>query len=247
MGKRKILLAIIAGAVLVAAAAAVAVAAASRRTSGPDIAINGRDISAEEYLSCMESVEYDTKVQIQQEYGADYDEEFWTGEYGGRAGYEILAGNTVERLKYIHAVYDIAKENQDVDDAGYEAIKKRWEDENARRSEKSSNGEVIYGLQEYTFDLYLQYEMSSLKETYCNDDSREGMDLTEEEVLEHYNSRDWIYGENGEKANLDMARVAVEREVREQKYDDMAMSRVENSKVDGDMESASEFILKNIE
>ena len=51
--------------------------------------------------------------------------------------------------------------------------------------------------------------MSSIKEQYCNDKTREGMDLTEEEIVEHYNSRDWIFGENAEKADLETARVAV--------------------------------------
>lgn len=45
------------------------------------------------------------------------------------------------------------------------------------------------------------------------------MDLTEEEIVEHYNSRDWIFGENAEKADLETARVAVIRELREEKYD----------------------------
>ncbi len=246
MKRRKICLIIISG-IIFAAAAAVAAKAVFERAAGPDIVIDGKRVSKEEYLICMKSVEYDTKIQIQQEYGAGYDEKFWTRQYGGSAGYEILAENTVERLKHIHAVYEIARENGDVGDSGYEAIKKRWEGENARRSEKTGSGEVIYGLKEYTFDLYLQYEMSTLKETYCNDQSREGMSLTEEEVLEHYNSRDWIFGEDAEKADLDTARIAVERELREQKYDHIVRQRAENSKVDGDMESVSEFTLKNIQ
>ncbi len=49
---------------------------------------------------------------------------------------EILADNTVKSLKYIHAVYDLAKEQGDVTDSSYEALEKRWKDENAERSEK---------------------------------------------------------------------------------------------------------------
>lgn len=71
---------------------------------------------------------------------------------------------------------------------------------------------MIYGLKEYTFELYLQYEMSGLKEEYCNDRSREGMDLTDEEMLKHYNSREWIFGESEENADFHKAKVAVERE-----------------------------------
>ncbi len=67
-------------------------------------------------------------------------------------------------MKYVHAVYDLAKECGDVSDSSYKALEKRWKDENAKRSEKVEKGEVVYGLKEYTFQLYLQYEVSTLKE-----------------------------------------------------------------------------------
>ena len=121
------------------------------------------------------------------------------------------------------------------------------DEENNSRKEKLANNEVIYGLKEYSYDLYLQYEMSSIKEQYCNDKTREGMDLTEEEeIVEHYNSRDWIFGEEAKKADLETAHVAVIRELREEKYDAIIEQRVENSQVSGDMESMNQFTLKNI-
>ena len=194
----------------------------------------------------MQFVMYDTKMQIQQQYDVDYDDDFWKKKYGKKYGYEILAENTLESLKYIHAVYDLAVENGYVDDGSYEGLKKRLEQENNTRKEKLAKNDVIYGLKEYSYDLYLQYEMSSIKEQYCNDKTREGMDLTEEEIVEHYNSRDWIFGENAEKADLETARVAVIRELREEKYDAIIEKNAENSQVSGNMESMSQFTLKNI-
>ena len=72
------------------------------------------------------------------------------------------------------------------------------------------------------------------------------MNLTEEEIVEHYNSRDWIFGEEAEKADLETARVAIIRELREEKYDAIIEQRVENSQVSGDMEAMNQFTLKNI-
>lgn len=194
----------------------------------------------------MQSVMYDTKMQIQQQYDVDYDDDFWKKKYGKKYGYEILAENTLESLKYIHAVYDLAVENGYVDDGSYEGLKKRLEQENNTRKEKLAKNDVIYGLKEYSYDLYLQYEMSSIKEQYCNDETREGMNLTEEEIVEHYNSRDWILGEDAKKADLETARVAVIRELREEKYDAIIEKTADNSQVSGDMESMSQFTLKNI-
>ena len=81
-----------------------------------DLTVAGDPISKEEYVNCMNSVEYDTKMQIQQDYDAVYGTDFWEKQYDGQYGYEILTRNTVEQLKYIHAVYDLAEENGDVED-----------------------------------------------------------------------------------------------------------------------------------
>lgn len=212
-----------------------------------DLTVAGDSISKEEYVNCMNSVEYDTKMQIQQDYDAVYGTDFWEKQYDGQYGYEILTRNTVEQLKYIHAVYDLAEENGDVADSSYEALEKRWKDGNAERGEKVKKGEVIYGLKEYTFQLYLDYELSTLKEKYCNDTSREGMQLTEDEVLQHYQSRDWIFGDSEENADLETARIAVERELREQKYDDMITQRENGSQVEGNMKDVNRYTLKNIQ
>ena len=72
-----------------------------------DLTVAGDSISKEEYVNCMNSVEYDTKMQIQQDYDAVYGTDFWEKQYDGQYGYEILTRNTVEQLKYIHAVYDL--------------------------------------------------------------------------------------------------------------------------------------------
>lgn len=212
-----------------------------------DLTVAEHTISTEEYVNCMKSVEYDTEIQIQQEYGEAYTDDFWEKKYDEKYGYEILAENTVEQLKYIHAVYDLAKENGDISDSSYEALEKRWKDENAERKEKVEKGEVIYGLKEYTFPLYLDYEISTLKEKYCSDTDREGMKLTEDEITEHYESRDWIFGGSEENADLETARIAVERELREQKYDDMITQMETDSEVEGNMEDVNRFTLKNIQ
>lgn len=231
----------------IAATAIVAGIIQYKKSEQFDLTVAEHAISKDEYVNCMKSVEYDTKMQIQQDYDAIYEDDFWEKQYNGKYGYEILAENTVEELKYIHAVYDLAKENGDIADSSYEALEKRWNDENTERSEKVEKGEVIYGLKEYTFQLYLDYEISILKEKYCNDTKREGMKLTEDEILEHYESRDWIVGENEEKADLEMARIAVERELREQKYDDMITQRETDSQVAGNMENVNRITLKNIQ
>lgn len=232
--------------IFTAVAAVVAGVTAYTRTNQFDLTVGGHKISQDEYINCMKAVQYDTKAQIQQEYGVQYSDGFWKAEYGDRYGYEILMENTIEELKYCHAVYDVAAEYGDVSDGSYEALKERWTSENADRKRKIAEGQVVYGLKEYTFDIYQQYEMSIFKETYCNDDTRQGMDLTEEEIVEHYNSREWIFDKNEENADLETARVAVKRELREIKYEDMIRQIADDSLVTCDIAKITQFTLKNI-
>lgn len=211
-----------------------------------ELSVGDSKVSNEEYLACMKAVEYDTKIEIQQKYDYEYTEDFWEKKYDDKFGYEILAENTIERLQYINAVYDVAKENGDVKDSSFAGLEKRWKAENVEREEKIKNGEVVYGVKEYTFELYLQYEMSTLKEKYCNDKKRKGMTLTEEEVLEHYNSHDWVHDDSEEKMDLETARISVEQELREKKYDEIIGQKMKNSQVVGERGEISRFTLKNI-
>lgn len=241
--KQFLLIGVIAGALLIGSAAAVI---CHRQEEPFQLVVGEHTVSGEEYLNCMESVQYDTRTQIQLEYGADYTDSFWETRYEAGYGYEILARNTIEQLKYIHAVYDVAVENGDIEDGSYEALKKRWTAENEERSEKLARGEVIYGLKEYPFDIYRDYEISGFRESYTNDKTREGMDLTEEEIVEHYNTREWIFDGSEENADLETARVAVIRELREKKYDEMITQRKEQTFVEADMTKLADFTRKNI-
>ena len=210
------------------------------------LSVNGQSVSKEEYLAGVDAVKYDTKLQIQKEYGTSYGETFWKECYGGKRGYELLTEQAIDWIKRTHAVYDLAKEYGDVEQSGYEAAVARWKQEDESRKEKTNQGAVVYGLKEYSLDLYLKYEISMLKEAYCNDQSREGMNLTEDEIRTHYASREWLFDGSEENADLEMARVAVERELREKKYEAIVSQKAEASQVEGNMEEIFRFTLKNI-
>ena len=164
----------------------------------------------------------------------------------GEIGDEILAERTVEQLKYIHAVYDLAKEKGYIQDATFTGMKHRMEQENMQRSEKVARGEAVYGLKEYTLDLYQEYELSMIEEAYILDETNEGMGLTEEEIEAYYNTRDWIVGEDARKADLSEARAAVIDEMRRNRYKELTEQKAAVAEVDGDMDQLSQFTLKQL-
>lgn len=176
----------------IAVALAVLIAAGSmafwvfRNTGGLDLTIDGMKISEDEYLEAMRQEEYDTTRYFYAEYGAVADPDFWEKDFDGEVPYKVLADRTVERLKQEKAIYRLAAEKGYVDSAGYDALLERFENENKARAEKIQNGEPVYGLSEFTLELYMEYEKDSIQKKYCEDLDNEGMTLTDEEREEYY-------------------------------------------------------------
>ena len=212
----------------------------------PCLSINNRAVTKDGYQQALKDVRYDVNVYFSSTYGVVEDESFWTGEYGGEVPYKKLADEAIERLKYLHAVYSLAEEKGYVDDSGYNALVERMKNENRQRKQKIESGEVVYGLSEYSLEQFVEYETSSFKERYCSDETNEGMKLTEDEIRKRYESRDWIVGRNAEKADLETVRANVERELREENYDEIIRQRADDSNVETNWEKLYSFTLKSI-
>ncbi len=150
--------------------------------------INGYEISEEEFLEAAGRKKYEVVNYFTEQGSGNVDAGFWEREIGGEIPYEKLAEAAVEDLKYFYAVYGLAKEKGYIEDSSYDAFLKRWEMENQLRKEKIENGEVVYGLSEYTLDLYREYEMDSIQKSYCNDIANEGMEVTDSDRAQYYES-----------------------------------------------------------
>ena len=127
------------------------------------LTINGTKIDKEEFLDAMAQKKYEVISSISGKTAAGMDADFWEREVDGTLPYEMLADEALEQLKYIHAVYSLAVEKGYVSDESYESLVKRWQEENQLRKEKIANGEVVYGLSEYTLELYREYEMDTIQ------------------------------------------------------------------------------------
>ena len=57
---------------------------------------------------------------------------------------------------------------------------------------------------------------------------------------------EWGFQDDGEKADLETARIAVERELREKKYDAMIAQMTEDLEVSGDLEAVDRFTLDHL-
>lgn len=151
-----------------------------------ELSIGSEKITDEEFLNTMNSIKLDVANEITKGSNVNIDESFWKTEQNGELPYEVLADRVIEELKQVHAVYELAMEYGYIDSASYDEIYKRMEQENQRRSEAIENGEVVYGLSSFSYNVYLEYEMDSLQKAYCEDLTNPGMEVTEEESKAYY-------------------------------------------------------------
>lgn len=242
--KRKAALALSLFAILAAIAAAVAVMMTKQR--GIDLTIDGAEISEDEFLQAVDTVEFGVTSYFRSKYDADTDGDFWTRDYEGEVPCMKLAEAAVEELRYRYAIYRTAEEKGYLEHMTYSDRQKRLEEVNEERKALKESGEVIYGLTEYSMEQYLDLEMSLLKERYCNDSSNADMAVSEEELRDYYENGGEIIGEDGETIPLEEVRSAVEGRLRQLRYDEMIEKHAATLRVEVDEERLFTFTLVHI-
>lgn len=173
--------------------------------------INGNKIDKEEFLAAASQRKYEVTSYFSGKNGGNVDSGFWEREIEGEIPYQKLAEAAIEELKYFHAVYGLAAEKGYVENEDYQSFLNRWETENKTRKEKIENNEAVYGLSEYTLDLYQEYEMDTLQKKYCEDPENEGMDITDEDRQKYYEEHKGYYSQEDDRI-LDYVQIPYEAE-----------------------------------
>lgn len=175
------------------------------------LSIDGNKIDKEEFLDAALLRRYDVTGYFTQKGGGTVDAGFWERESAGEIPYRKLTEETLEELKYFYAVYGLAKEKGYVQDSSYTAFLERWEAENTSRKEKIAKGEPVYGLAEYTKELYREYEMDMIQKSYCENPDNEGMEISDEERKEYYAAHADAYRQEDDRV-LDYVKIPYEQE-----------------------------------
>lgn len=151
-----------------------------------DLTIGNEKIPEEEFLQAM-SGEKDAVTQyFHKKYGTGASNDFWLQEFDGETPYSMLADKTIESLSLTHAAYETAKDNGYVDSINYSDLLERFEAENEERAEKIKKGEPVYGLKEFPLEMFIEHELDGLQKKYMNDETNEGMSISEEEGRNYY-------------------------------------------------------------
>ncbi|MEN8078460.1 hypothetical protein ABFP60_15960 [Clostridioides difficile] len=169
----------------------------SRTFNNLNLEIEDSKISNNEYIRAMNSKKYEVTQYFIEKYGAKVTDDFWYKEFEGEYPYKMLADRTIEELKRIHGIYEVAKEKGYVESVEYKDFVTRLNNENKGREESIKKGKPIYGLSKYTEDLFLEYETDSIQKMYCDDLTNEGMEISLEDGTTYYNeSKDKLFLKN---------------------------------------------------
>lgn len=112
--------------------------------------------------------------------------EYWSTQCNGKTPGASLTELTLQQLRTLAAMYDMAQETGTPLEGGVNGIPERMEAENQSREEKKAAGQPVYGLSQFTFETYLEYEMDWLEKQYCSNPDNPGMQVTEEERQAYY-------------------------------------------------------------
>lgn len=192
MNKRRLI--VIVSAVIILCAAGICFYLLNSRFQ---LKIGGQEINKDLYVQVMNSQVSDVTSYFAGKGEDRVDREFWSRETDGEIPYKVLADKTLERLKYMAAVYDIAAENGYAEENILADLPERMEEENRDRKETAENGGTVYGLLEFSLDTYLEYDMDRIEKAYCEDLENPGMDISDEERQAYYDeNRDALFRKN---------------------------------------------------
>lgn len=165
--------------------------------TGFQLKINGEKIDKEEYLDTVNEQINQVSQYFYEKAGITLKGNAWEKEIEGEVPYRVLTDQVIGQLKHTAAVFDLAKEKGYIEETGYQALKKKMEEENEARANKIKKGEPVYGLSNFSLKLYKEYSMDAIQKQYCSDLDNEGMKVTDEDRQAYYDQqKDKIFRQN---------------------------------------------------
>lgn len=86
----------------------------------------------------------------------------WDKSYGNKKAYEYLVDDMLEQMHMIKTIQQLAIEEDLLDKFDYQVFIKMWKSENKERADKIANGEIVYGLNEFSEKQYYDYFNNNL-------------------------------------------------------------------------------------
>ncbi|TNJ63355.1 peptidyl-prolyl cis-trans isomerase [Paenibacillus hemerocallicola] len=111
--------------------------------------IDGEPVTVAEFRLIMTARRAEIYRYFQQSYNAGDSSQFWTSSYGGEVPLQKLKMAAINESATIKVQQLWAKQEGVVQEIGYPAFLRRWEEENASRAKAASRNLIVYGPTRY--------------------------------------------------------------------------------------------------
>lgn len=131
-----------------------------------------------------------------------------------------------EQRQYAEACLIFAQKIGLIDDSSLEAVALRCEKENEKRREAFGNGEIVYGLKQFTLPVYLDYELTRFRLDFVAEKEEIKKNYTylpidKKQLKDYFKSNmEFFTRYNGEKFRFKESKLVVYKKIREEQYDD---------------------------
>lgn len=180
--KRKILV-IAAGALAVLLAGTIVLL---QGCTSVDVSLNGQRVEPDVFDKIMQQRVSDVVFEFTKLGVGSAGPDYWQTEVEGKTPATALTEETLQQLRVLTAMYEMAEETGTALEGGLNGIAARMETENRERKEKKEAGQPVFGLSEFAFDTYLEYEMDWMEKQYTSNPDNPGMQVTDEDRKEYY-------------------------------------------------------------
>lgn len=139
----------------------------------------------------------------------------WNKSYGNKIAYEYLVDDMMEQMHRIKTIQQLAIEEGLLDKFDYQVFIKMWKDENKERADKIANGEIVYGLNEFSENQYYDYFNNNLMLNLKNVliDSNKISVSKDEEIQVYENNKSYFNDLNYEEVASSVKNLCYEKKV----------------------------------
>lgn len=125
--------------------------------------------------------------------------------------------------KYAKACLAFAEKLGLIDDSGFDALKSRCDRKNEKRKEALANGEIVYGLKQFTLPVYLDWELTRFKLDFASE--KKGINysykpIEKSQLKDYYKSnKDLFTRYSGDRFKFKESRDVIYKRIREEEYE----------------------------
>ena len=214
------------------AAVGIGLFVAGRSRSPVAVRIDALDVDLREYRLIAEEERTDVLAELTSRWGVEADAAFWQTERDGITPAGELERRTIERLTVIKAEQQMMQEAGILESADYAAFYDDWQEENRRRQEASSRGEVLYGPVSYTEKQYYTKRLDQGRMALQEQLSAGQLAVTEAERRAFYEQEDEEFLFEGEtRKPLDQVASVIDKRLVEIKYEQLVAQRAQAAQV----------------